>query len=267
MKRRWILLLLGLLSLSSPVEAKQWRTYEDCKLIPNDANDGDSFHVRYKDREYLFRLYFVDCPESDNSLPERVTEQAAYFGIDEKAAVQIGKQAKKFTEKFLADGFTVYSQLVDARGRSEMDRDYAVVNVGDNDLAVELVRNGLARIYGMGVDQEDGTSEKNVWWRLKSAEREAKKAKAGAWGIAPASTSQPEAQMPEQPRLVEHDFVTSRVVPVFSLQDTNRLVGHLQSGARIRILKEEPMNMVRIQFSAGSNKVYEAQCRRTDLGI
>jgi hypothetical protein len=59
------------------------------------------FHVRYNKRRYLFRLYFVDAPESDNSLPARVAEQAA-TGASSRKLDSLGKEAAKFTEKFLA---------------------------------------------------------------------------------------------------------------------------------------------------------------------
>ena len=119
--KRHILICFALAGIglsATPAEAKKWRIYEDCVYEPNPANDGDSFHTRYNKRRYLFRLYFVDTPESDNSLPERVAEQAKYFGIDDATSIRVGKQAAKFTEDFLAHGFTAYSKLADARGRS-----------------------------------------------------------------------------------------------------------------------------------------------------
>jgi hypothetical protein len=39
------------------------------------------------------RLYFVDVPESGNSFPARVAEQAAYFSINSKQALGIGIEA------------------------------------------------------------------------------------------------------------------------------------------------------------------------------
>jgi hypothetical protein len=35
---------------------KDWITLDNCRLIPNKANDGDSYHVRANDTEYLVRL-------------------------------------------------------------------------------------------------------------------------------------------------------------------------------------------------------------------
>ena len=34
---------------------KDWITLDNCQLIPNKANDGDSFHIRANDTEYLIR--------------------------------------------------------------------------------------------------------------------------------------------------------------------------------------------------------------------
>src|SRR5437899_7809336 len=61
--------------------SKEWIVLKDCRLIPNPANDGDSFHVSVGPNEYLFRLYFVDAPETDEMSPNRLIEQAKYFAI------------------------------------------------------------------------------------------------------------------------------------------------------------------------------------------
>src|SRR5262245_28667425 len=46
--------------------SNQWEVLEGCRLVEAGARDGDSFHVRHRDREYVFRLYFADAPETDN---------------------------------------------------------------------------------------------------------------------------------------------------------------------------------------------------------
>lgn len=178
-----ILLLLGALFLfCTPSSfANKWRLLEGCTLIPNESNDGDSFHVKYKRRKYIFRLYFADAPETDMSFPDRVAQQAEYWHISDRAVVRLGHEAAKFTRKFLENGFTVHTQLIDARGRSDKERFYAFVNVGDKTLAEELVRNGLARVFGQDSDLPDGTRSTTFWWRLKTAEREAKKNRVGAF--------------------------------------------------------------------------------------
>ncbi len=61
----------------SPVEssAKEWTKLQGCTLLANPSNDGDSFHVRHDGKEYIFRLYFVDAPETETRFPDRVKAQ------------------------------------------------------------------------------------------------------------------------------------------------------------------------------------------------
>ena len=228
---RLLLLALALLALAAPPDAnaaKKWREYTGCRVIPNASNDGDSFHVKagnIKSKTYLFRLYFTDTPESETSLPERLQVQADYFGIaDPRDVVKVGKEAVKFTEKFLEDGnFTVYSRLSDALGRSDKDRDYAMVmNAAGLDLGTELVRNGLARVYGSGTDLSEldryNRSEDAWWRRLRQAELEAKKEKRGAWALSGAPVSRMDALF--APRQVEEqDVVLSRPIYIYPLQN------------------------------------------------
>jgi hypothetical protein len=54
--------------------SKDWIVLENCRLLPNAANDGDSFHVSVNGKDYRFRLYFVDAPETDAANPSRLIE-------------------------------------------------------------------------------------------------------------------------------------------------------------------------------------------------
>jgi endonuclease YncB( thermonuclease family) len=270
---RRILPLIGMVLLISapPCLADKWRMYENCSLVPNESNDGDSFHVKVKRREYIFRLYFADCAETDDSVPERVKDQAEYWGISEKAAIRLGKEAAKFTQKFLENGFTVWTEMHEAMGRSDKDRFYAVVLVGEKNLAEELVRNGLARIFGQDTDLPDGTRSTTFWWRLKTAEREAKKNRLGAFApnieTAAGETKDQAAPLTAVPALVERDVLLAYTIPVFSMREPFQQIGSLQRGAQVRVLRAEPSNMVRIRFTGAEGKVFEAQCKRVDLGL
>lgn len=82
---RWLALLLPGLFLLSDIPAAEnskppapakWVTLKGCRYLPQDYNDGDSFHAKYGQREFIFRLYFVDAPELDESIAERVREHA-----------------------------------------------------------------------------------------------------------------------------------------------------------------------------------------------
>lgn len=262
-----LLALLLALPATEALAAKKWRTKEGCTLIENEANDGDSFHVRVNKRHYIFRLLWVDTPESDNRFPDRVAEQAAYFGISSEDAIQVGKEAVKFSSAFLAkQPFTVYTQFDDAMGASDKDRDYGVIKSGDTYLMEALVENGLARIFGHQELPDDGPSVNTMRMRLKGLEAEARKNKRGAWAHAGPELSRFE-QLNQLPTIAEQTLTTTAPLNVYSLQDAGRLMGTLAAGKEVRVLKAESLTMVRVRFSLSDGRTIEAQCRRADVGL
>src|SRR3954470_3122956 len=90
-------LMLHLEAAKAP-EAPDFIELKGCTLLANASNDGDSFHVRTPDgAEHIFRLYFVDTPESETSFPDRIAEQASYFKLESPQAVDLGKEAAQFS--------------------------------------------------------------------------------------------------------------------------------------------------------------------------
>jgi len=235
--------------------AKKWRVKEDCTVIANKANDGDSFHVRINKRHYLFRLYWVDAPETDMGVPERVAEQAEYFGITPEEAIKYGKEAAKFTEEFLKGTFTVHTKFADAMGRSTRDRDYGIVERDGKFLHIELVRAGLARIHGFQEVSDDMPEIGTMRMRVKAAEAEAKKEKRGAW-----SKGSGKGDTISGPRIL------SRSITILDTEDPSRALGVLRAGARIEILGVESPTLLRIQFKAGETD-REGLCQRSELGM
>jgi DNA uptake protein ComE-like DNA-binding protein len=163
--------------------SKEWIILKDCRLIPNPANDGDSFHVSVGPNEYLFRLYFVDAPETDEMTPRRLIEQAKYFSITVPQAIEVGRAAKDFTQAKLSEPFTVFTHMSDAMGQSRLERFYAFVETKEGDLGEQLVRNGLARSYGFKTAPPRLTSSRIEVEKLQQFEDEAKREKIGAWGV------------------------------------------------------------------------------------
>ena len=163
--------------------SKEWIVLKDCRLIPNPANDGDSFHISAGTKEYLFRLYLVDAPETDEMIPRRLVDQAKYFGITVPQAIEVGRAAKEFTREKLAERFTVFTRMSDAMGQSRIERFYAFVQTKDGDLAEQLVRNGLARIYGFRSTPPGLRSSRIELEKLQQFENEARQEKMGAWGV------------------------------------------------------------------------------------
>ena len=181
--------LVAVVLWSAPVElrardqSKDWIELKDCRLIPNPANDGDSFHVSVGEKEYLFRLYLVDAPETDEMTPRRLIEQAKYFGITVPRAIEAGRTAKDFTQEKLSQPFTVFTHMSDAMGQSRLERFYAFVETKEGDLGEQLVRNGLARCYGFKAAPPGLTSSRTELEKLQQLEDEAKREKIGGWGF------------------------------------------------------------------------------------
>lgn len=171
------------LTVSDLAARGKWVTLENCTLIPNPSNDGDSFHVRVKHRECIFRLYFVDAPETDPSLAGRLDEQAKYFGITVAQALQVGELAKNFTLEKLSRPFTVRTCREDALGRSRLERFYAFVQAGNEDLAEELIRNGLARVHGTSGKPVGLLTTDGEWAKLQQLQADARAEKVGGWGV------------------------------------------------------------------------------------
>lgn len=163
-----------------PAQA-EWETLEDCRLIPNKYNDGDSFHIKHKGKEYIFRLCYVDTPETDNSFKRRTSEQAKYWNIYKKELYILGAYAKERAEKLLQETFTVKTDWTDAKGNSRLPRFFAVIETKDGNLVEILVKEGLARIYGYAPRNPDGLSGKIYMDKLRKMEEDAKRKKVGGW--------------------------------------------------------------------------------------
>jgi competence ComEA-like helix-hairpin-helix protein len=179
-----------------------WVTLQNCHFLTKRANDGDSFHVSANGKEYIFRLYFVDAPETDAEFRDRVDEQAKYFGISVEETVKLGELAKAYTREKLSGQFEVRTCWQDALGRSRMGRSYAIVQTNNGDLGEQLVENGLARIHGIQASPEGTTSYRREWQKLNQLQQKAKREKVGGWG-AKEGRLMSRAQAPESTRGVD----------------------------------------------------------------
>jgi len=185
----WVALWLAIATAGA---SGDWITLENCRLVSNPANDGDSFHVSANGKGYLFRLYFIDAPETDAANPARLIEQAKHFGISVPQVIEMGEAAKEFTQEKLAEPFTVVTRMANAMGRSNIERFYAFVQTKEGDLGEQLVANGLARIYGRAVTPPGASSSAAERQKLQELEAEAKQHKLGGW----ATTPRPAASIP-----------------------------------------------------------------------
>lgn len=160
----------------------EWEVLEGCRMVTDSNNDGDSFKVKHRDEIFIIRLYFVDCPETNEAYMDRVRDQARYFSIPESDVIAAGRLATLETQKFLRGQFTVITQRADARG-DEDPRIFALVKKNDTMLSSYLVSKGLARIYGMPTKGKwpGGVQPRTHLSRLKQHERDAQRSMAGIW--------------------------------------------------------------------------------------
>ena len=179
----FVALWAAVVTLAARDGSKQWIVLNNCRLIANPANDGDSFHASAGAKEYIFRLYMVDAPETDEMTPGRLVEQANYFGISVPQAIEVGRAATEFTREKLSEPFIVFTHMSDAMGQSRLERFYAYVQTKDGDLGGQLVRNGLARIYGFKAAPPGLRNLRVEMEKLQQFENEAKQEKIGAWGV------------------------------------------------------------------------------------
>ena len=183
-----------------PKHTKSFRKFENCRFVPAPYNDGDSFRVAIQDDEFVFRLYYVDTPESDSRFPLRNAEQARAFAITPAQSVEMGHAAKKFVADFLsAKPFTVHTRWASALGSSGKSRYYAVIERDGQDLAEVLIQNGLARLHGTLVNHPSGLSGIDFIGRLRAVEEKARAGKQGAWALSDPQNLPPEPEILEVP--------------------------------------------------------------------
>lgn len=178
-----------------PVNGEGLTSLKNCKRVPTDWADGDSFLIQTEDgTEYTIRLYGADCFEwhvTDESDARRLREQRRYFGISGfggspqasiAAAKEFGKMAADEIAVALKEPFTVHTAFSDAMGDGKYKRVYAYVTTANgDDLSEILVAKGLARAFGVYRQTQNGKSSKDYRAYLQDVELRAAKKGAGAW--------------------------------------------------------------------------------------
>ena len=189
-------LLVSIFSSAVSASEKEWLVYDRCQLMDEEYHDGDSFAVKpLTGYTYLFRLYGVDCPETDDRFESRLTEQAKDFAIEQEDVMKWGERASSFTRDFLQKPFRVYTQKIKADGASGKSRYYAIIiNAEGQRLDEALIQAGLARAHGMGAEWDEPMWEGKIakfprrmtarryLSSLRMLEKRAKREKIGIWG-------------------------------------------------------------------------------------
>jgi endonuclease YncB( thermonuclease family) len=177
-----VLLALCALPGHAAEKKKQWMRLDGCQYVPDKSNDGDSFLVQCGREKFHARLYFVDCPETEMSFPERVHQQAGYFGVTMDEAMRSGARARDFVGATLrARPFVIYTKKAFAQGRSKATRYYSLVAVDGRYLHEILLSEGLARNKGTIVALPTGEKARAYAGALQKLEDRARQGRLGTW--------------------------------------------------------------------------------------
>jgi endonuclease YncB( thermonuclease family) len=172
----------------------RYEVHRNCALATDNSNDGDSFRVLLPDgRREIFRLYFVDTPESafksyrnGENNHQRIREQAAHFGITSEEAVEVGREGKRFVLGLLGNRpFTLHTEW-DSPFRDQ--RYHAFIQVSDGGkprwLHELLLEKGFARLKTKPADLPDGTKADDHRRYLEGIQSAARKSRTGGWNMA-----------------------------------------------------------------------------------
>lgn len=182
--RAILVLLLALCpgpAIRAASPAKGWEVLEDCRLVADKYFDGDSFHVRHGSQTLIVRLYFVDAPETDAGLGERVKQQAAYYRATESAVLRGGRAAKELTERFLSKPFRVITRRQAAPGASRDVRYYGIVEQEGKRLDAALVEAGLGAPTSPAAEYPDAAGGQRIGRELRALQAKAAQEKRGLW--------------------------------------------------------------------------------------
>jgi endonuclease YncB( thermonuclease family) len=165
----------------------QFKIFPKAQLIESRANEADTLRIKVSDTEdeHIFVLYFVDAPDISLIHPQRVQEQARYFGVSSQRVIEEGQRAAQYVTKLLNEHpFTVMTRWEEVPGLS---RYYALILVEISPgkpvyLADLLVQQGFARVAGVTSSlPADARSINDYALELQALKRHAQQSKAGIW--------------------------------------------------------------------------------------
>ena len=165
----------------------EFKIFPKARLIESRANEADTLRIKVSDTEdeHIFVLYFVDAPDISLTHPQRVQDQARYFGVSSQRVVEEGQRAVQYVTQLLKEHpFTVMTRWEEVPGLS---RFYALILVEISPgkqvyLADLLVQQGYARVAGVTSNlPADARSISDYALELQELRKRAQQSKAGIW--------------------------------------------------------------------------------------
>ncbi len=169
------------------VPLSEFKVFPKARLVESRTNEADTLRIKVSDTEdeQVFVLYFVDALDPEWTHPQRVQEQARYFGVSSQRIVDEGKRAVQYVTQLLKEHpFTVMTRWEQVPERS---RFYALILVEYSPgkwvyLADLLVQQGYARVAGVTTSlPSDARSLNDYALELQALRKQAEQKKAGIW--------------------------------------------------------------------------------------
>lgn len=171
-----------------PATLPDFKIFPKSRLIESRTNEADTLRIKVSEteEEHIFVLYYVDALDASWTHPQRVQEQARYFGVaSSQRIVDEGVKAMQYVTQLLKDKpFTVMTRWEQVPERS---RFYALILVeiapGRHAyLADLLVQQGYARVAGVTTAlPADARSTNDYALELQALRTQAQQRKAGIW--------------------------------------------------------------------------------------
>lgn len=162
-------------------------SFPGAQFVESRANEPDAFRVKIGEEEIVFVLYFIDALEASWTHPQRVAEQARWFGnAPNQTIVDNGIVAMNYVANLLkSKPFTVLTRWERVPNSS---RYYALISVEAEPgrrsyLADLLIRKGYARVNGVAtfLPPDDPRSEIDYGVELRESAKLARVQKQGIW--------------------------------------------------------------------------------------
>ena len=164
------------------------------KYVAHPDNTGTNFRVKIDGAEYPVRVKFVLSPPPTPNDGKKVEEAAKYFGLNLHDSLETGRAARKFTNELLKDQtFTLRTE-----GKKDKEGNYLVdLRLGAlGNFSKVLVARGFAALHAEDANTNANEDEAAMRELLQGAEKKARNAKEGAWGLSGADENEQAAPEP-----------------------------------------------------------------------
>jgi endonuclease YncB( thermonuclease family) len=250
-----------LLALTPIAQAAEWETLKNPTFDSASFTDGDSIPLVTEDGEMIINLYFIDAPETNDRYPDKINEQAQYWGRTVEETIAAGKAAGEFVRTALENNFVVETRRASIAGGTT-PRYYGMIKIGDRYLSEMLVEAGFARVRGKTHELADGTSAAAFLEKLTPLENTAQTNQTGVWNkngdieivvkVTPPETNTP-------PGVI----ILSEPATAYAEDGSFRALGTLKPGHKVKVVDDEPY--LRVLIAVPGKKPIPALIKQSAL--